>query len=126
MRRWRALRAGASKTLALLLCLYLSGCAITFDTRSLGVPVTLAAPAGQPPQGSRFLVTSRAVYALWGLVRIKEPSLRKALAAQLAGGSGIADLRIKVRSRFSDIIITALTAGLIAPRAVTYEGVVLK
>jgi hypothetical protein len=88
--------------------------------------VTLAAPAGQPPQGSRFLVTSRAVYALWGLVRIKEPSLRKALAAQLAGGSGIADLRIKVRSRFSDIIITALTAGLIAPRAVTYEGVVLK
>jgi hypothetical protein len=88
--------------------------------------VTLAAPAGQPPQGSRFSVTSRAVYALWGLVRIKEPSLRKALAAQLAGGSGIADLRIKVRSRFSDVIITALTAGLIAPRAVTYEGVVLK
>ena len=126
MRRWRALRAGAGKTLALLLCLYLSGCAITFDTRSLGVPVTLAAPAGQPPQGSRFSVTSRAVYALWGLVRIKEPSLRKALAAQLTGGSGIADLRIKVRSRFSDIIITALTAGLIAPRAVTYEGVVLK
>jgi hypothetical protein len=90
------------------------------------VPVTLAAPAGQPSQGSRFSVTSRAVYALWGLVRIKEPSLRKALAAQLTGGSGIADLRIKVRSRFSDIIITALTAGLIAPRAVTYEGVVLK
>jgi hypothetical protein len=126
VRRWRALRARPGKTLALLLCLYLSGCALTFDTRSLGVPVTLAAPAGQPPQGSRFSVTSRAVYALWGLVRIKEPSLRKALAAQLAGGSGIADLRIKVRSRFSDIIITALTAGLIAPRAVTYEGVVLK
>lgn len=99
---------------------------MTFDAATLGVPVTLASPAGQPPEGSRFSVTSRAVYALWGLARLKQPSLRKALAAQLAGGSGVADLRIKVRSRWSDILITALTAGLIVPRAVTFEGVVLK
>jgi hypothetical protein len=66
------------------------------------------------------------VYALWGVARLKEPSLRKALAAQLAGGSGIADLRIRVRSRWSDILVTALTAGLIVPRAVTFEGVVQK
>ena len=86
---------------------------MTFDAATLGVPVTLASPAGQPPEGSRFSVTSRAVYALWGLGRLKQPSLRKALAAQLAGGSGVADLKIKVRSRWSDILITALTAGLI-------------
>lgn len=66
------------------------------------------------------------MYAFWGLARIKEPSLRKALAAQLTGGSGIANLRIKVRSRWTDVLVTALTAGLIVPRAVTYEGVVLK
>ena len=99
---------------------------MTFDAATLGVPVTLASPAGQPPEGSRFSVTSRDVYALWGLGRLKQPSLRKALAAQLAGGSGVADLKIKVRSRWSDILITALTAGLIVPRAVTFEGVVLK
>ena len=99
---------------------------MTFDSTTLGVPVTLASPAGQPPEGSRFSVTSHAFYALWGLAKLKEPSLRKALAAQLAGGSGVADLRIKVRSRWSDILITALTAGLIVPRAVTFEGVVLK
>ena len=99
---------------------------MTFDAATLGVQVTLASPAGQPPEGSRFSVTSRAVYALWGLGRLKQPSLRKALAAQLAGGSGVADLKIKVRSRWSDILITALTAGLIVPRAVTFEGVVLK
>jgi len=86
----------------------------------------MASPAGQPPEGSRFRVTSRALYGFWGLAKIKEPSLKKALAAQLGGGSGIADLKIKVRSRWSDILITALTAGLIVPRAVTYEGVVLK
>jgi hypothetical protein len=99
---------------------------MTFDAATLGVPVTLASPAGQPSEGSRFSVTSRAVYALWGLAQLKQPSLRKALAAQLAGGSGVADLKIKVRSRWSDILITALTAGLIVPRAVTFEGVVLK
>jgi hypothetical protein len=99
---------------------------MTFDATTIGVPVTLASPAGQPSEGSRFSVTSSAVYALWGLGRLKQPSLRKALAAQLAGGSGVADLKIKVRSRWSDILITALTAGLIVPRAVTFEGVVLK
>jgi hypothetical protein len=110
----------------LLLLSSIGGCAQTFDATALGVPVTLASPAGQAPQGERFRVTSRALYAFWGLARIKEPSLRKALAAQLVGGSGIADLKIKVRSRWSDVLITALTAGLVVPRAVTYEGVVLK
>ncbi len=105
---------------------FLLGCAQTFDATTLGVPVTMAAAAGQSAEGARFRVTSRALYAFWGLARVKEPSLRKALAAQLAGGSGIANLRIKVRSRWSDVLISALTAGLIVPRAVTYEGVVLK
>lgn len=111
---------------ALLLLLSAGGCAHTFDATTIGVPVTMAGPAGQQPEGTRFRVTSRALYAFWGLARIKEPSLRKALAAQLGGGSGVADLKIKVRSRWSDVLITALTAGLIVPRAVTYEGVVLK
>jgi hypothetical protein len=111
---------------ALLLLSSLGGCAETFDATTIGVPVTLASPAGQQPAGARFRVTSHAVYGFWGLAKIKDPSLRKALAAQLAGGSGIADLRIKVRSRWSDILVTALTGGLIVPRAVTYEGIVLK
>jgi hypothetical protein len=104
----------------------LVGCAQTFDSTTLAVPVTMASPVGQAPAGSRFRVTSHAVYAFWGLAKLKDPSLRKALAAQLAGGSGVADLKIKVRSRWTDVLVTALTAGLIVPRAVTYEGVVLK
>jgi hypothetical protein len=111
---------------SLLSLAILLGCAQTFDAATLGVPVTMATAAGQPVQGTRFRVTSRALYALWGVARIKEPSLRKALAAQLGDARGIANLRIKVRSRWSDVLITALTAGLIVPRAVTYEGVVLK
>jgi hypothetical protein len=35
-------------------------------------------------------------------------------------------LKIKARSRWSDVLITALTAGLIVPRSVTFEGIVTK
>ena len=119
--------SGLLRGLPILLTLTLVfGCAQTFDATTLGVPVTMAAAAGQPVQGARFEVTSHALYALWGMARIKEPSLRRALAAQLADARGIANLRIKVRSRWNDVLITALTLGLIVPRAVTYEGVVLK
>jgi hypothetical protein len=112
--------------MTVLLLFGLSGCAQTFDATTLGVPATLASPAGQPPAGDRFRVSSKAVFGLWGLVRFKEPSLRKALAAQLGGGAGIADVKIKVRSRWTDLLFTVLTAGLIVPRSVTFEGVVTK
>ena len=116
---------GIGLTLVLLL-LPLAGCAETFDATTLGVPATLSTPADQPPVGDRFKVTQRSVYGLWGLATIKSPSLRKALAAQLAGGTGIAGLKIRARSRWSDVLITALTGGLIVPRSVTFEGVVTK
>jgi hypothetical protein len=103
-----------------------AGCAMTFDATRLGVPATLASAAGAPAVGDSFSVTSRAVYGFWGAVKVSEPSLKKALAAQLAGGKEVADVRIRVRSRLSDLIITGLTLGLIVPRAVTIEGVVVQ
>lgn len=112
--------------MVLLLCLFLSACAHTFDARGMGVPVTMASPASQPAQGESFSVTSHAVYGLWGIITVKQPSLRKALAAQLAGGTGVSDLRIKVKSGFLDVILTGLTLGLLVPRSVTFEGVVTK
>lgn len=122
---WRP-RSVPVVALWVLLCVSVGGCAQTFDATMLGVPVTLASAAETPAEGSHFRVTSHAVYGLWGLAKLKEPSLRKALAAQLAGGSGIADLKIKVRSRFIDVLVTALTGGLVVPRSVTFEGVVTK
>ncbi len=111
---------------ALALVCSLGGCAQSFDATSLGVPATLASAAGQPPVGDRFAVSSKAVFGLWGLARLRGPSLRKALAAQLGGGGGVADVKIRIRSRWSDVLFTVLTAGLIVPRTVTFEGVVTK
>ncbi|HEU5041637.1 MAG TPA: hypothetical protein VFT84_12480 [Gemmatimonadales bacterium] len=118
--------SAARRAAPLLLLVLLTGCAQSFDATALGVPATMAAPAAQPPQGDRFSVTSRAVFGFWGALRFKQPSLQKALAAQLGGGTGVADLKIKVRSRWSDLLVTALTAGLVVPRSVTFEGVVTR
>jgi hypothetical protein len=107
------------------LVLLATGCSLTLDATKLGVPATLASAAGAPAQGERFSVTSRAVYGLWGVVKFSEPKIQKQLAAQLVDGKEIADVRIKVRSKFSDLLITGLTLGLIVPRAVTVEGVVV-
>jgi len=112
--------------IALFLVGTLTACSETFDAARLGVPITMAASADQPLQGARFKVRSHAVFAFWGVAKIKEPSLRKALAAQLAGGSAVGDLRITVHSRFPDVLVTILTAGLLVPRSVTFEGVVVK
>lgn len=116
------------RRLVVSLCLVVAvtGCSMTFDATRLGVPVTMASAAGSPAEGQAFSVTSRAVYAFWGLAKLSEPSLQKALAAQLVGGKQVSDVRIKVRSKLSDIIITGLTLGLVVPRAVTIEGVVVE
>jgi hypothetical protein len=115
------------RRLVLSLCLVCAaaGCSLNFDATHLGVPATMASAAGTPAEGQPFSVTSHAVYGFWGLTSFSKPSLQKALAAQLVGGKQIADLRIKVRSRLGDLIVTALTLGLIVPRAVTFEGVVV-
>ena len=100
--------------------------ASAFDATTLGMPVTMASPAGQPPAGDRFSVSTKAMYGLWGIATLKQPSLRKALAAQLGGGKSVADVKIRVRSRFTDALLTLVTLGLIVPRTVTFEGVVTK
>jgi hypothetical protein len=118
--------SAARRAAPMLLLLLLAGCAQTFDAATLGVPATMASPAGQPAQGDRFAINSKAVYGFWGVLRFKQPSLQKVLASQLGGGTGVADLRIKVRSRWSDLLVSALTLGLVVPRSVTFEGVVTR
>jgi hypothetical protein len=106
------------------LLLVLSACAQTFDATALGVPVTMARPAGEAPQGERFRVNSTSLYAAWGLLTLTQASLQKSVAHQLVGGRQVTDLKIRVRSKWTDLLITGLTLGLFVPRTVTFEGVV--
>ena len=112
----------------LALVLALNGCALSFDGTHLGVPATMAEAAqtgGPTTPGTPFAVTRHPVFLLWGLVPAGQPSLEDVLAGQVGTGAAIANLKIRVRSRWSDLLVTGLTLGLIAPRSVTFEGVVV-
>jgi hypothetical protein len=102
-----------------------SGCAHTFDASTLGVEATMASPASAPAEGEPFEINRKAVFFLWGVVPGSQPSLNDALASQATSVQRVADLRVKVRSRFTDVLLTILTAGLVVPRSVTYEGVIV-
>ena len=115
-------RVGA---VALVAVSVLAGCAQTFDATTLGVPATMAAAAGDAPTGQAFKVTVHTVHAFWGLVPLKQAQLNRALATQLVGGKEVAQLRIRTHSRWKDLLITGLTLGVIAPKTVTYEGLVV-
>lgn len=105
--------------------LVVGGCAHTIDATHLGFRATLAEPAAAPPTGTPFTVTKRAWFFFWGVVRGGQPDADDVLASQLIEGTGVADLRIRIRSRWNDILLTVLTGGLIVPRSVTYEGVIV-
>jgi len=114
-----------ARATVLALALAASGCAITFDSSHLGVTATMAEPAQTPAKGTPFRVTKHPVYLLLGLFPVSQPNLEDLLAGQLGSGTSIASLRIRVRSRWSDLLVTGLTLGLVVPRSVTFEGVVV-
>ena len=111
--------------LAFLLLVAASACTQSFDSTTLGVPVTMAAAPGDPVSGEHFKTRSHTVHALFGLVTLSQASLQNALARQLVGGQQVAQLRIKTSSRWNDVLFTLLTVGLLVPRTVTYEGVII-
>ncbi len=104
----------------------LGACAMTFDASTLGARVTLSEPAGSAVQGEEFRINKKFVYLLFGTTPVSRPSLERVLAGQLADGAEVASLRIRARSKFADLLVMVLTAGLVVPRTVTFEGVVIQ
>ncbi len=124
----RVIPSGAARRA--LLCLgvpaAVGACAMTFDARSLGVPVTMASAALAPAVGDTFTVTQTAVHLFWGAYEVRPPRLQSALANQLGEGASVANLRIRTHHGLFDLVAIALTAGLVCPTSVTYQGIVTR
>ena len=110
--------------LLLLAAAHLAGCSMTIDASRAGVPVTMASSPEAPAQGEPFRVNTHAVYGLWGIVTLRQPSMEQLLRSQLMGAKEVRDVRVKVKSSPGDVLVTVLTLGLIVPRSVRYEGTV--
>ncbi len=112
--------------LALLATAHLtSACATTIDATRIGVPVTLASSVEAPPQGERFDLSSSVLWAFWGAVRVKESSLRETLSSQLVGAREIRDVRIRIYSKWPQVLVSVITLGILVPRTVRAEGVIV-
>ena len=114
----------SARALGAAALLLLGGCAQTFDATRIGVPVTMAS-AAPTAGGTKFRVSQHATYAFWGLSTVTSPALDRVLKRQLVGASAIRDLKVTTKSRWPDILFTVLTAGLIVPRTVEVQGVVV-
>lgn len=112
--------------LVALVAITTAGCVEKFDATSLGVPATMAAPAGEPLQGDAFTLRSRSLHMFWGILPVSQSSLQRALASQVIDAPIITGVKIRVSSRWSDLLISALTLGVVVPRTVTYEGVAVR
>jgi hypothetical protein len=115
------MRAGLAATV-----LATAACSYTLDATGLGVPTTLAERGSAQPQGTPFRVTRHPVYVFWGAFAAGSMNLEDVLAGQAGPGTSLANVRVRVRSTVLDVFFTALTVGLIAPRTVTIEGVVVQ
>jgi len=110
---------------ACALLLGIGGCAITYDATRLGVPVSLADAAQAPAAGTPFAVTKHPVFVMWGLFDSGQPNLDDLLSGQVGTGNGLAQVRIRSRMSWSDLLFTVLSAGFLSPRSVTFEGVIV-
>ncbi|HEY6223427.1 MAG TPA: hypothetical protein VIW26_06570 [Gemmatimonadales bacterium] len=113
-----------SSIAAALLGLAAGGCALSFDSSHLGVPVTMARAADNSAKGTPFRVNRHPVFMGWGLITVAQPNLEDVLAGQVANGAAVTDLKIHVHARLIDLLITGLTFGVFSPRTVTFEGTV--
>jgi hypothetical protein len=114
-----------TKIALVALLLALPACALTFDAHTLGANVSVAQVPDSTQCTAQFRRSKKAVFFFWGLLAGSRPSLEHALEGQVTGTQSVGNLRIHVRSRFTDLLVTALTGGLVVPRSVTFEGCVL-
>lgn len=114
----------SSFVLAAAASLAVAGCAMTFDASSLGVPASMASPAQQQVVGDTFNVATHAVYLLWGTIPSHVPNLGQVLEGQLASGRAVQNLSIRVSRRWTDVLITVLTGGLVDPVSIRFQGVI--
>lgn len=97
---------------------------MSFDSSHLGVPVTMASAATSTETGTPFHVNRHPVFIGWGMFTVAMPNIEDVLAGQVANGAGVTNVKIKVRARLTDLLVTALTLGFFSPRTVTFEGTV--
>ena len=81
-------------------------------------PVTISGPGG----GTPFTMTYKNWYLLDGLIPISEPNFDDKLATWMVDGNGVRKISVETKHSVVDVIIMAVTFGLVAPLTIEVTG----
>jgi len=107
-------------TLALAFVLSIIGCATLPLESKLDKPVSMTKLKNN--SSGRFVSQNKAFWLFWGLVPLSIPQVDAVVGPQVASHTGAQNLKIVKEHNVLDIIVTALTNGILYMETVTIEG----
>ena len=106
--------------------LIVSGCAtLRLEAPALDKPISMSRKADTEKAHStvrHFWEEKRAVWLLFGAIPVYVPEVDEIVAKEASGHDGVTNLSITTELGVLDIIITALTSGIVYTRSVLVEG----
>ena len=97
-----------------------AGCATIKIESKIEKPVSMTSLRGTPVRD--FAVNTRAIWLFWGLIDLSVPEFDQIIGPYAADRAGIQKLEIKTQYGFLDLVVTALTDGIITMRTVKIKG----
>ena len=96
------------------------GCAAIPMQSNLDKPVSMTDMNETPVKN--FVSENKAIWLFWGLIPVAVPELDGVIVPEIAGHNGIQNMKITTAYDFIDLVVTALTDGIVTMRTVTVEG----
>ena len=104
----------------LLIVVSLVGCATLPLESNLEKPVSMTKISGS--SGNDFVVTKQALWLFWGLMPISVPKVDEVIGPKIADHEGIQNLKITTQYGFIDVVISAITSGVLYSQTVIIQG----
>ncbi len=97
-----------------------AGCATLPMESNIDKPVNMTKVKDE--KASVFVSNQKALWLFWGAFPISLPTVDGVLAPQVSGHTGVQNLKVTTESGFLDLVVTALTQGILMMRTVTIQG----
>jgi len=106
--------------ITILLVVSFVGCATLPLESNLQKPVAMNKLSGS--DGNDFVVTKQALWLFWGLIPISVPNVDEVVGPKVADHEGVQNLKITTEFGFINVLLSAVTSGVLYSQTVTIQG----
>ena len=114
------MRKMIATVVSLVFIIGMIGCATIPMESNLDDPVSMTDVKETPVKS--FSSDNRAIWLFWGIIPVAIPEVDGVLVPEMAGHTGVQNLKITTEFDALDLVVTILTDGIIYMRTVTVEG----